>query len=279
MRWPQDAETWPLTRYSRQVLCRPHRWHVQEAGSGGTILLVHGAGGATQSWRGVFPLLMQTHRVVAIDLPGQGLSALGARQRCGLDAMAEDLSALLVAEDLRPDVIVGHSAGAAIALRMALSTPVPVIGINPALMNFDGVAGWLFPIMAKVLALNPLSASIFTATSSRRTVKRLLAGTGSILDPEGEALYHRLTTDRAHVDATLTMMSQWSLDGLLARLGRITSPVRFLVGQNDRAVLPASVRKAASRLPDCEITEWEGLGHLMHEEAPERVADWIRAQV
>ena len=65
MRWPEDADGWPLRQYSRHVLSRPHRWHVQEAGEGETLLLIHGAGGATQSWRDLFPRLAEAHHVVA----------------------------------------------------------------------------------------------------------------------------------------------------------------------------------------------------------------------
>ena len=61
-------------QYSRQVMHRPHRWHIQEAGKGPLLLLIHGAGGATHSFRSLFPLLAQTSRVVAVDLPGQGFT-------------------------------------------------------------------------------------------------------------------------------------------------------------------------------------------------------------
>jgi len=92
------------------VLCKPHRWHVQVAGEGEAILLLHGAGGATQSWRHLFPLLAQTHRVLAIDLPGQGFTELGAKARCGLRHMAEDVTALLDHRGFSPKAIIGHSA-------------------------------------------------------------------------------------------------------------------------------------------------------------------------
>jgi magnesium chelatase accessory protein len=275
VRWPQDAEGWPLREHSRMVLCRPHRWHVQEAGTGETLILIHGAGGATQSWRGLFPLLVARFHVVAVDLPGQGFSQCGARARMGLDGIAEDLRALLAQEGWRPATLIGHSAGAAVALRMALTDPVPVLAINPALQNFRGVAGWLFPVLAKVLALNPFSAALFTATTTRATVRRLIEGTGSRLGPEGLDLYYRLARDRGHADAVLAMMSQWSLDGLLARRDRIESPVRCLVGLADTAVPPASVRAGVRGLRDATVEEWDGLGHLMHEEAPDRVADWV----
>ncbi len=277
MDWPDDLDGWPHREISRRVLCRPHRWHVQETGSGPTLLLIHGAGGATQSWRGLLPLLAEDHHVVAVDLPGQGFTDLGARARCGLEPMAEDLSALCAMEGWEPAALIGHSAGAAIALRMALTRPRPVLALNPALQNFEGVAGWLFPMLAKVLSMNPLSAALFTAGATPAKVRRLVEGTGSTLGPEGLTLYHRLARDRAHVDGTLAMMAQWSLDGLLADLPRLAAPLRVLVGARDKAVPPASTARACAAVPDCRITTREGLGHLIHEEAPGEVADWVRA--
>ena len=170
MRWPQDAKGWPLTAFSRQVLHRPHRWHVQEHGEGPLILLIHGAGGATQSFRGIFPILAQDYHVVAVDLPGQGFTQLGAQQRCGLDHMSEDLLSLCRNQGWAPDIVVGHSAGAAIALRMwelGMRPRRGIVGLNAALGNFKGVAGWLFPMMAKALAATPFSACARRAMPSR----------------------------------------------------------------------------------------------------------------
>ena len=279
MRWPEDAKNWPLTQYSRQVLCRPHRWHVQEHGTGDTILLIHGAGGATQSFRHLFPLLAQDHHVVAVDLPGQGFTQLGAQQRCGLDHMSEDLLTLIRHEGWTPKLIVAHSAGVAIALRLwelGLRPAQGIVGINAALGNFKGVAGWLFPIMAKALAATPFSASLLAATTTRNSVRNLVKGTGSTLDAEGLELYYRLATDRAHVDATLSMMAQWSLDGLLARLPRIDTPVHLITGLNDKAVPPQVSRDAVAKLPHARLTELPGLGHLAHEEDAATIAELIQ---
>ena len=81
MRWPEDAADWPHSDRSRIVDCAPHRWHVQEMGAGELILLLHGAGGATHSFRDLAPRLARSHRVVAIDLPGQGFTRAGGRDR------------------------------------------------------------------------------------------------------------------------------------------------------------------------------------------------------
>lgn len=275
MRWPQDLTGWPMAGQSRKVLCRPHRWHIQEDGTGDTLLLIHGAGGATQSWRGLFPLLAQNYHVVAIDLPGQGFTEIGARSRCGLKHIADDLTSLIEQEGWQPRAMLGHSAGAAIALQMVRYTPTHVIGINAALSNFRGVAGWLFPMMAKALALNPLSAKLFSKTATPTSVRNLIAGTGSTLDATGEALYTRLVQDAGHVDATLSMMAQWSLDGLTAALSSITSRVDLIVADGDKAVPPTSSIDAAEKIPDAHVHQVTGLGHLAHEEDPEQIAALI----
>ncbi len=279
MHWPEDAAGWPLTEFSRHILVKPHRWHVQEAGEGDLLFLIHGAGGATQSWRGLFPLLTETHRVIAVDLPGQGFTGLGARQRCGLDHMAEDLLSLMKSQGWKPKALIGHSAGAALALRLALMGGTPhgqVIGINAALDNFKGVAGWLFPAMAKMLSLNPFSANFVIATTTRATVERLIQGTGSHIDADGIDLYHRLATDWTHVDGTLAMMAQWSLDGLRARLGEVEVPVTLIAGDRDRAVPVEISVEAAEILENATVVEEARLGHLMHEEDPALVARHIR---
>ena len=281
MRWPEDLIDWPLVEYSRRVLHRPHRWHVQETGTGPLVLLIHGAGGATQSFRGLFPILAADHHVVAVDLPGQGFTQLGAQQRCGLDHMSEDLLALCRNQGWTPDLVIGHSAGAAIALRMwelGMRPQQGIVGINAAVGNFKGVAGWLFPMMAKALAATPFSASLFANTTTRASVRNLVKGTGSILDERGLDLYYRLATDKTHVDATLSMMAQWSLDGLLERLGQIACPVHLITAANDKAVPPHVSAKAAEQLPKGRLTALPDLGHLAHEEDPARIAALIMAK-
>jgi magnesium chelatase accessory protein len=280
MRWPADAKGWPMTEYSRFVLHRPHRWHVQEAGDGDLILMIHGAGGATQSWRGLFPILAKSHRVVAVDLPGQGFTQLGARQRCGLDQMAEDLLSLARYEGWKPSAIIGHSAGGAIALRMAEHGAVPggqIIGINAALANFKGVAGWLFPMLAKALALSPFTAGLFAAAATESSVRNLIKGTGSVIDAKGIGYYLQLASDRDHVDGTLAMMAQWHLDGLLRRLPMIRHRTTFIAADGDLAVPPSTSADAAKAMPDASLIRVPRRGHLVHEEDPEAIATLIRA--
>ena len=277
MQAPVIPADWPNRNASRHVFCAPHLWHVQEIGSGPTLLMIHGAGGASHSWRGLVPVLADHYHLVIVDLPGQGFTRLGARHRCGLDAMAEDLARLIHQEAWTPIAYIGHSAGAAIALRLSELAPArAVIGLNAALGQFEGVAGWLFPIMAKLLAAAPFVAQIFSRLAGNPAkVASLLASTGSTIDATGQALYLQLLRMPSHVDATLAMMAQWTLEGLLGRLPQHLTPCLLITASNDHAVPPIKSSNAAARMPHARWHDIAGLGHLLHEEAPQIVAPLI----
>ncbi len=280
MEWDTHKGDWPHAQHSRFVLCKPHRWHVQEMGEGPLVLLLHGAGGGTQSWRHLMPLLARHYRVIAVDLPGQGFTKSGAQQRMGLVPMAQDIAGLCRDQEWQPQAIIGHSAGGAIALEMAghMAPAPPVIGINAALGNFKGLAGLLFPLMAKALAMTPMVARLFTASTARPgSVTRLIEGTGSKLMAEDLRWYRALISDPGHVDGTLAMMAQWDLGPLLRKLPLHPSPALLIVGDQDKAVPPSTARDVARKMPQAQTTSLPGLGHLAHEEDAEAVFSEIRA--
>jgi magnesium chelatase accessory protein len=231
----------------------------------------------------ILPLAEEFH-VVALDLPGQGFTRAGTKRRLGLPAMSEDIHALCKAQGWAPRAIIGHSAGAAIALDLARrmtrpdGRPPDVIGINAALDRFQGIAGWLFPVLAKVLALNPLTATLFTfGGDPTARARRLIRGTGSEIDALGFTCYGRLFSDRAHVDATLQMMAQWDITRLLDHLPEITARCLLLTGAADSAVSPEVSARAATKLASCDVICMEGVGHLAHEEATEATLAHIRS--
>ena len=280
MDWARHKADWPHAETSRFVLCKPHKWHVQDVGNGPLVLLLHGAGGGTQSFRNLIPLLTPSNRVVAIDLPGQGFTRLGAQARCGLDEVTHDIAALCAQEQWHPTAIIGHSAGAAIAFALAprLPTTPLVIGISAALSHFKGVAGVLFPLMAKALAIMPGVAGLFTASNGNpRSVQRLIEGTGSKLSSDELRHYSAMVSDRGHVNATLQMMAQWELDPLLSSLPHSDQRGLLIAAIKDRAVPYTVSRDIAAQMRNIDYAELSDLGHLAHEEDAGAVAELILA--
>jgi len=272
LNWARDGADWPNRAASHFVRAGGLDWHVQVMGSGDPLLLIHGTGAATHSWRDLMPLLARDFTVIAPDLPGHGFTNPGPPRRQSLPGMAHGVQALLGALDLSPVAAAGHSAGAAIIVRMSLDAmfaPTALISLNGALMPWGGVAGRVFSPIAQAIAAAPLVPRLFAwRASDRSVVDRLLRGTGSTIDAQGADLYARLTRDPGHVAAALGMMANWDPAGLANDLRRLKPTLTLIVGANDRTVPPSQAQRVRRIVPRAALFSLPGLGHLAHEERP-----------
>ncbi len=281
--WSTDGRDWPNRDSSRYVEAAGFRWHVQVAGSGPALLLLHGAGAATHSWRDILPLLAREFTVVAPDLPGHGFTATPSAAGLTMPGMAAGIAALLHALELSPVAVAAHSAGAGVACRLVLDghlEPLPLLSLNGALLPFPGVAGTLFPGLARLLFVNPVMPWLLSAQAQRPgAVARVIARTGGRLDASGIDYYARLFRRSGHVAGALGMMANWDLDGLKRDLPRLAAPLALYAGTRDTTVPPSVSRGAAALVPQAVVHPIAGVGHLMHEEQPARFAALIAADV
>lgn len=277
--WDRDGADWPNRDASRFVEAGGLRWHVQQAGQGPAVLLVHGTGAATHSWAGLLPLLAKTFRVVAPDLPGHGFTSAPSWSGHSLPAMAAALATLLERLDARPQIVVGHSAGAAILARMVLDAriaPRGLISLAGALLPLHGWAGLIFSPAARLLSFNPLVPRLFAwRARDEAAVRRLIDGTGSRLDAQQIACYARLVRCPQHVAGALAMMANWDLRPLARDLPRLAIPLVLVHGTRDRTLPPGEAGRVGALLPAARRIELDGLGHLAHEERPDLVADLV----
>jgi magnesium chelatase accessory protein len=281
--WDSDGLIWPHRDASQFVRSGAGRWHVQRMGPRAVgspqLLLLHGTGGSVHSWRDIMPVLAKNHDVIAMDIPRHAFTSGHPPDTLSLPAMAREISALIDTLELQPNAIVGHSAGAALALQLALSHGYegPIVGLNAALKPFPGLAAQLFPAFAKLLFINPLVPRIF-AHSLRRpgeAERFLQRATGSSIDAEGMACYASLFQNSRHAKGALAMMANWDLPRLNETMESVTNPVLLLHSDGDRAIPVASAEHARDLLPNAELEVLSGLGHLAHEEAPAQIAEHV----
>jgi len=282
--WQTDGADWPNREASRFVRAAGFTWHVQVAGQGPAVLLVHGTGAATHSWRDVLPLLAQRFTVVAPDLPGHGFTELPPSHRLSLPGMAWGLRELLRALGIAPVLGVGHSAGAAVLIRMALDGHLPergnparaIVSLNGALLPLGGMPGPIFSPLARMAVMLPgVPGLLAWQASDPAVVARLLEGTGSLIDARGVELYARLLRRSGHVAAALGMMANWDLQPLAEAMPRLAVPLVLVVGTGDRTIPPSHADRVRALLPSARIIALSGLGHLAHEERPDELAQLV----
>ncbi len=282
--WNREGLIWPHRDASEFIAVGRARWHVQRMGpktkrTGAPLLLLHGTGASVHSWRDLMPLLAQTRDVIAIDLPRHAFTTGHSAYTMSLPAMAGEVAGLMKQLKVMPSAIIGHSAGAALALQFGLSHGFtgPVVGLSSALRPFPGPFAQIFPAVAKALFINPFVPRIFAGTVDLvgGAERFLWRSTQSRIDAEGLACYRTLLKHPGHAGGALAMMANWDLPGLRERIGSVANPVLMVHGDSDPAIPLAWAREAQGWIPGARLEVLAGLGHLAHEEAPDKVAALI----
>jgi len=269
-----DLEADPGARYFQSGSLR---WHLRRAGRGPRLLLLHGTGSASASWLRMMDVLGTDFEMLAPDLPGHGESGALAAGAARLEDYAAAVAALVTDLGAWPDIIVGHSAGAAIGARIALQANadrVALLSINGALRPLRAWTAAAFVPLARLLVLNPVVPAAVAALVrvDARAVRRLLDSTGSRIDADMVAAYERLMRDPRHIAGTLRMLARWDLRPLLEQLPRLGPRLTLVAGASDRTVAPQDADWVQARVPGSAQIGLPGLGHLAHEEAPAVIA-------
>jgi pimeloyl-ACP methyl ester carboxylesterase len=249
------------------------RWFA--AGSGPTVALLHGFGGAASNWTVVAPLLAERFHVLVPELPGHGGSSALPGPAETLDPYADRVAALLPG----PAVLVGHSLGGVVALRVASRHPQLVRGL--VLAGSAGI-GSSTPASRRALTFSSLVQPGKRISRWRRFVARepLLRDLAfrfvSVADPRaldpavaegfltGSGLY---TGIRAAADALARTDPRLDLE-------RVRSPALVLHGARDGQVPLRDAFEYARRLR-APLRTIADCGHLLIGERPRPVVDAI----
>ncbi len=261
--------------------------HVETAGpdAGPTLVCLHGFASGTFTWAGVAEALLPELRLVAWDRPPFGRSERpvprpGAADPYALPAELARTAALVDRLASRGAVVlVGHSAGALLAVQAVCTGTVAADGlvlIAPAVdaeppLTVRAVAR--LPgsglVASSMLRVGILGAAAFLRRSTRHRTpltEATAAETGRTLRRPGTAaaLWHLTTT--------------WEPPRVIDRMCEIDAPGVVIGGVDDRIVSTDQHRSAADAL-GADLHLLEGAGHAPHEQQPAVVADVIRTFV
>jgi pimeloyl-ACP methyl ester carboxylesterase/uncharacterized membrane protein YbhN (UPF0104 family) len=251
---------------------------------GHDLVLLHGQPGSGADWQAVTGRLPRTLRAIAADRPGYGASPLPAT---GFAGGARTVLAELDTRGIHRAVLVGHSYGGGVALSVARLAPhrveavVLLASVGPGCVN-----GWDRLLAAPVTGpLCALAAWRLTPWIARARLARIARRRGRPLDPgehvnwqvweqAGDSGGRSWRTFLAEQRALLR-----ELDGLIAALPSIRTPVLVLADPGDAVVPVDTARRLARALPDARLQLVSGAGHHLPRRAADVVTQAIEAFV
>jgi pimeloyl-ACP methyl ester carboxylesterase len=251
------------------------RLHVREAGAEGAppLLLIHGASSnLLELWGPLAAEFSPLHRVIAYDRPGMGHSTRSARDAQTLASQARCAARVLEASGEGPALIVAHSLGGAVALRLALDHPKLVRGlvlIAPACNPYPGKNAWwarlsampvlgdffcglIIPWLAPMLARASIANNFWPAATPVNYAQD--AGVGLIFRPRA---FQASARDIVATKPEFTAQAP--------RYGDLFTPTVIITGDKDKIVWPkVHGRALAVAMPAAELVIAPGAGHMPH---------------
>jgi pimeloyl-ACP methyl ester carboxylesterase len=265
-----DADTADLP--GDRIFLRGRRIHLMLDGEGPPLLLIHGFAASAAAFRRLAPHLNGSFSLIAPDLPGFGFSARDPTADYSYEGYAALLFELLDRLGIERAAVLGHSIGAAIALRMAVSAPERVTRLVLA-----GGPGRVDPVLP--VWLRPFAPVLVPALAANPTVQRWMVS-GATAPGRGldeAALRTAMAGSRVKGNAeTLVAMLSTTRHGPPPDPAGIATPVLVLAGEHDRYFHPRRARRLAGTLARARVSIVPDAAHLLLEEQPERCAVTIR---
>jgi pyruvate dehydrogenase E2 component (dihydrolipoamide acetyltransferase) len=237
-----------------------------------TLVFVHGLGGSLSTWQIVLGGLADEWRLIAIDLPGHGQSAKTAGADYSIAGHAAAVAEALEGAGVRDAIVVGHSLGGAVALRLASEQPGPVRGL--ALIDSAGLGEEVGADLLASMAGEP-------GPETARALLELFMADQKLVSPRAveemagnQTAEGGWTAQQATANAAFASGQQSGIDREALR--SVTQPALVIWGERDRVIPVDHAYAAARTLPDAVVAVLPGIGHVPQVEAPERVTTLIR---
>lgn len=261
------------------------RVHYTDEGNreGRTLILVHGFAASVHAWRPWIERLALHYRLIAIDLPGHGLTEAPAGYKASLEGNAALVDALANETGVKHFVLAGNSMGGAVSLAYAMAHGERLDG----LVLVDA-AGWPGKD-GEAASGPPWFVGLFNNGFGRWIIKlfdpRLFAGGGlkdAYLDASlvTDAILDRyvdMAMAVGHRDVLLTQDSQPANRWTAASFAKITTPTLVLAGEQDKLIPVEQSREIAAAIPGAKLVTYPDGGHLPMEQLPDATVKDLRA--
>jgi non-heme chloroperoxidase len=234
-------------------------------GCGPTLLMLHGI---TDSWRSFEPVLAHLppdQHAIALTQRGHGGSDKPEHGYSTRDFVA-DAAAFARELYLERVIVVGHSMGAANAMRLAIDHPglvraVVAAGAFASFADKTDLAAWVAQHIAALTDPVP------------RTLARQFQ-LDTLAAPVAAGWVDTVTDESLRVPARVWRAAFAGLldDDFSAELHRIAVPMLVIHGEADAFVPASDAQRLRRTLADARLASWPGAGHAMHWEQPERFA-------
>jgi pimeloyl-ACP methyl ester carboxylesterase len=259
------------------------RLYAEEWGEGPPLLLIHGLGMSTYTWRHIAPELGETHRVIAIDLKGFGRSDKPFDRAYSARDQARLVAAFIEHRHLDQVTLVGHSFGGTVALLTAVEMKTRAPGRVTRLVLLDAPALPQRFADATQLATAPLLPYGFLATTPPQIVVRLALGLARAPGhppPEEDikgyaAPLYDLGARHALIQTAQGILANETKAWINA-YRRADLPALLIWCRSDRVVPAATGRRLVRILPNASLTLLSGCNHIPQDERPEALLAALR---
>jgi pimeloyl-ACP methyl ester carboxylesterase len=251
----------------------PAAWHFAAAGDGPPLLLLHGLGASSFSWRHNLAPLGQHFRVLAPDLPPHGRSPAPLSGDYSLKALTAGIIGFLDRRGLSRVAVAGNSLGGSLALLLARDYPerisalvllAPAAALTRLPLIFYPLR---LPVLGRLMA--PLLAPWIIPPALHLIYHRRELITSEVV--AGYARPFRELPHRLALARLCRQLEIWPLSRVELLLRQIRQPLTLVWGTKDRILPVSQAHWLMARLPAAELHLLPGVGHAPQEEAPEAV--------
>jgi len=250
--------------------------YTEQSGTGDPVVLIHGFGNSTYTWRHIVPALARDHQVIAIDLKGFGKSPKPSDDCYSIYEQARLVRDYVVNNNLRNVTLVGHSYGGGVALIATLFLVDESPPRQRALVLIDSIAyPQELPSFIRLLTtpvLGPLLLNLVPPETQVREVMEDVFYDDTLISADAVKIYAEGLQTAAGRVATLATAKQilpTDLLELVELYPRIRIPTLIVWGRHD-AIIPLSVgERLNAAIPGSSMVVIEGSGHAPQEEHPE----------